>query len=84
MLDLRTSSHVKEQMTSTKKESSDPDTRCVYLSSTDSAVSRTPTSGEAANKSAAREVVVASKSQRPKKQNIVVERDDDDEEDEYR
>ena len=66
-------------MESAGKESSDPDTRCVYLSSTDSAVSRTPMS---ANKSAAREVVVASKSQRPKKQNIVIKRDD--EEDEYR
>ena len=66
-----------------KKKSPDKDARYVFLSSTQSALSRTPTSGETAvDESAAREVVVERKAKRPKKQDIVVERDD--EEDEYR
>ena len=65
-----------------KKKSPDKDARYVFLSSTQSALSRTPTSGETVDESAAREVIVERKAKRPKKQDIVVERDD--EEDEYR
>ncbi len=56
------------------------DARYVFLSSTQSAISRTPTSGETMNESVAREVVVGTKAKRPKKQkNVIIKEDADDE-----
>ena len=65
-----------------KKKSPDGDARYVFLSSAQSAISRTPTTGEATNESAAREVVVESKAKRPKKQKGIIIKEDAD--DEYR
>ena len=69
-------------MTSTekKKTSSDGDARYVFLSSAQSAISRTPTTWEATNESAAREVVVETKAKRPKKQKAVIFKEDADNE----
>ncbi len=68
--------------TEKKKKSTDGDARYVFLSSAQSAVSRTPTTWEATDESAAREVVVETKAKRPKKQKGVIFKEDAD--DEYR
>ena len=62
----------------TEKKSPDGDARYVFLSSAQSAISRTPTTGEATNESAAREVVVESRAKRPKKQKGIIVKEDAD------
>ena len=67
-------------MKSTEKKSPDGDARYVFLSSAQSAISRTPTTWAATNESAAREVVVESRAKRPKKQKGIIIKEDADNE----
>ena len=62
-----------------KKKSPDGDARYVFLSSAQSAISRTPTTGEATNESAAREVVVESRARPKKQKGIIIKEDANDE-----
>ena len=70
------------EFTEKKKKSPDGDARYVFLSSAQSAISSTPTTGEATNESIAREVVVESRAKRPKEQKGIIIKEDAD--DEYR